>query len=193
MVLLVRRLLVPPFSRFPVFCAVCPIGIVSRGLIHFKSMMSVTRMWMIWWLELLAVPVVATLLSLSERRFWCKRFCLVGAFLGMIGSLNPFIKPRAHDEQCIMKGCPENCRDSPPRHMHVVPSMDDYICEKVCPVDIDLTGHGSLAKCTKCLECYIVCTYDRNHNRIPQGKPDIILSSAQSLQSNTETYSIDSV
>jgi len=97
--------------KFPVFCAVCPIGIVSRGLIHFKSMMSVTRMWMVWWLELLAVPVVATLLSLREKRYWCKRLCPVGAFLGMVGSLNPFIKPRVKEERCIMKGCPEDCKD----------------------------------------------------------------------------------
>ena len=97
--------------KFPVFCAVCPIGIVSRGLIHFKSMMSVTRMWMVWWLELLAVPVAATLLSLREKRYWCKRLCPVGAFLGMVGSLNPFIKPRVKEERCIMKGCPEDCKD----------------------------------------------------------------------------------
>lgn len=164
--------------RFPVFCAVCPIGIVSRGLIHFKSMMSVTRMWMIWWLELLAVPVVATLLSLRERRFWCKRLCPVGAFLGMVGSLNPFIKPRVHDDRCIMKGCPENCKDSPLDICMLCRSMDDYMCEKVCPVDIDLVNHGSLAKCTKCLECYIVCPYDAI-TIDSSGKPDIIPSSTK--------------
>jgi len=164
--------------RFPVFCAICPIGIVSRGLIHFKSMMSVTRMWMIWWLELLAVPVVATLLSLRERRFWCKRLCPVGAFLGLVGSLNPFIKPGVHDEQCIMKGCPKNCRDSPLDICMLCRSMDDYMCEKVCPVDIDLAGHGSLAKCTKCLECYIVCPYDAI-TIDSSGKPDIIPSSTK--------------
>ena len=164
--------------RFPVFCAVCPIGIVSRGLIHFKSMMSVTRMWMIWWLELLAVPVVATLLSLSERRFWCKRFCPVGAFLGMIGSLNPFIKPRVKDDRCIMKGCPEDCKVSHLDICMLCRSMDDYMCEKVCPFDIDLAGQGSLAKCTKCLECYIVCPYDAITIN-SSGKPAIIQSSTR--------------
>jgi ferredoxin-type protein NapH len=164
--------------RFPVFCAVCPIGIVSRGLIHFKSMMSVTRMWMIWWLELLAVPLVATLLSLRERRFWCKRLCPVGGFLGLVGSLNPFIKPRVHDDMCIMKGCPENCKDSPLDICLLCRQLDDYICEKVCPVEIDLAGHGSLAKCTKCLECYIVCPYDAI-SIDSLGEPDIIRSGAR--------------
>ena len=56
--------------------------------------------------------------------------------------------------------------------------MDDKKCEKVCPVDIDLVNHGSLAKCTKCLECYIVCDYDAISIDL-LGKPDVIKSSAR--------------
>ncbi len=164
--------------RFPIFCTICPIGIVSRGLFHFKSMMTVTRMWMIWWVELFTVPIVATLLCLRERRFWCKRICPVGAFLGFIGSLNPSIKPGVRDQQCIMKVCPENCKDNLLDICLLCRSMDDYICEKVCPFDIDLTGHGSLAKCTKCLECYIMCPYDAI-SIDAVGKPDVIKSSSR--------------
>jgi ferredoxin-type protein NapH len=164
--------------KFPVFCAVCPIGIVTRGLTHFKSMMSITRIWMIWWLEMMAVPAVAILLSIREKRYWCKRLCPVGAFLGMIGSLNPFIKPQVNDDQCIMKGCPEDCKGSRLGICLFCRLMDDKICEKVCPVDIDLLDHGSLAKCTKCLECYIVCPYDAISLNF-FGKPDIIQSSTR--------------
>jgi ferredoxin-type protein NapH len=161
--------------KFPVFCAICPIGIVSRGLVHFKSMMSITQVWMIWWLEMLAVPIAATLLSLREKRYWCKRLCPVGAFLGLIGSLNPFIKPRVKDDRCIMKACPEDCKGSQLDICLLCRSMDDKKCEKVCPVDIDLVNHGSLARCTKCMECYVVCDYDAI--RIdPFGKPDLIQS-----------------
>ncbi|MCZ2809089.1 MAG: 4Fe-4S binding protein [Candidatus Bathyarchaeota archaeon] len=162
--------------KFPVFCAVCPIGIVSRGLVHFKSMMSITQIWMIWWLELLVVPIAATLLSLREKRYWCKRLCPVGAFLGMIGSLNPLIKPRVNDDKCIMKGCPIDCKDSSLDICMLCRCMDDKKCEKVCPVDIDLVNHGSLARCTKCLECYIVCDCDAI-SIDSFGKPDIIQSS----------------
>ncbi|MBN1784487.1 MAG: 4Fe-4S binding protein [Candidatus Bathyarchaeota archaeon] len=161
--------------KFPVFCAVCPIGIVSRGLVHFKSMMSITQVWMVWWLEMLAVPIVATLLSLREKRYWCKRICPVGAFLGLIGSLNPFIKPRVKDDRCIMKGCPEDCKGSKLDICMLCRSMDDNKCEKVCPVDIDLVNHGSLARCTKCMECYIVCDYDAIQIDSVR-KPDIIQS-----------------
>jgi polyferredoxin len=161
--------------KFPVFCAVCPIGIVSRGLVHFKSMMPITRTWMVWWIEMLAVPVVAVLLSLREKRYWCKRLCPVGAFLGMVGALNPFIKLRVKDEKCIMKGCPEDCKDSRLDICLFCRLMDDRKCEKVCPVDIDLANHGSLSKCTKCLECYIVCDYDAISIDF-WGKPDVIQS-----------------
>lgn len=160
--------------RFPVFCAVCPIGITTRGLFHFKSIMTITGKWMVWWLELLFVPVAATLLSLREKRYWCKRLCPVGAVLGIVGSLNPFIKPKVKDEKCVMKGCPEDCRDSHDLCLFCR-QMDAYKCEKVCPVDIDLTEHGSLAKCTKCLECYIVCPYDAiTLNSF--GKPEVLQS-----------------
>lgn len=145
--------------RFPVFCALCPIGIVSRGLFHFKAMMSATGAWMVYWLEMLLIPFGAVLLSLRERRFFCKRLCPVGAFLGGVGGFNPLIKPKIEDDKCVMKVCPEDCKDSLDG-CYTCRVLDDYKCEKVCPVDIDLGNHGSLARCTKCMECYIVCPYE---------------------------------
>lgn len=164
--------------KFPVFCAVCPIGIMSRGLVHFKSMMSITQVWMVWWLEMLAVPVAATLLSLREKRLWCKRVCPVGATLGLIGSLNPLIKPRIKKNQCIMKACPKDCTGSHLDICLLCRQMDDKKCEKVCPADIDLLNYGSLSRCTKCMECYIVCDYDAI--KIDAfGKPELITSTKQ--------------
>jgi polyferredoxin len=63
--------------------------------------MSITGKWMVWWLELFAIPVVATLLSLRERRYWCKQICLVGAVLRAVGYLYPFIKPKVKDDVCV--------------------------------------------------------------------------------------------
>ena len=155
------------------FCAFCPIGIITRGLFHFKAMMAITGTWMVWWLEMLFVPLFTTLLSLRERRYFCKRLCPVGILLSGIGLLNPFIKPKVNDEKCVMKGCPEDCRDSNLDICYFCRIMDDYKCEKVCPVEIDLVGHGSLAKCTKCLECYIVCPYDAINIDVTC-KPDLL-------------------
>ena len=157
--------------RFPVFCAICPIGIVSRGMFHFKAMMSVTGTWMMYWLEMLLVPVGVTLLSLKERRFFCKLVCPVGSFLGEVGRLNPFIKPKIKDKKCVMKGCPKDCEDNRLDGCLACRILDDYKCEKVCPVDIDLGNHGSLARCTKCMECYIVCPYDAINIELG-GKPE---------------------
>jgi len=41
--------------RARAFCAVRPIGIVPRGMIHIKAMMSITSIWMVWWLEMFSV------------------------------------------------------------------------------------------------------------------------------------------
>jgi len=158
--------------KFPVFCAVCPIGIVSRGMIHLKTMMTITGAWFVWWLEMFSVPVVATLLSLRERRYWCKRICPVGALLGAIGALNPFIKPRVKEDKCVMKGCPEDCEDARLDFCLFCRTMDDRKCEKVCPVDINLVDQGSLSECTKCLECYIACDYNAVKVDLV-GKPDV--------------------
>ena len=161
--------------RFPVFCAVCPIGIATRGMFHLRSVLSITGKSLAVVIELWAIPIVAVVASLRERKFWCKKLCPVGALLNGAGALNPFIKPRVKEERCIMKGCPEDCEDYHIDFCGWCRLMDDYKCEKVCPVDIDLVNHGSLARCTKCLECYIVCDY----NAISMdafGKPDVIQS-----------------
>jgi Fe-S-cluster-containing hydrogenase component 2 len=51
--------------------------------------------------------------------------------------------------------------------------MDQKQCEKVCPVDINLTDQESLSRCTKCLECYIACDRDAIEIKL-SGKPDAI-------------------
>ena len=145
--------------RFNVFCSVCPVGILSRGIMHFKaiSMLLPTRAiigrYLVVVLELWAIPVAAVLVSIRERRFWCRKLCPLGGLLSGVGTLNPFIKPRVKEEKCI--GCIEYRK-----------------CEKVCPVDINLVDPESLHKCTKCMECYIAC--DWNAVKVDLlGKPDV--------------------
>jgi len=159
-------------TRFNVFCAVCPIGILTRGMMHLKSTTYITKVIYPIILELWVFPVAAVLVSLRERRFWCKKLCPVGRLLSGVGTLNPFIKPKVKQEKCIMKGCPEECEDYHIDYCGWCRIMDDRKCEKVCPVDINLVDNGSLHKCTKCLECYIACDY--NAVRIDLlGKPEV--------------------
>jgi ferredoxin-type protein NapH len=162
--------------RFNVFCAVCPMGILTRGMLYLKSVTYITEgiskeLFPII-IEMWIIPIAAILVSLRERRFWCKKLCPVGWLLNGVGALNPFIKPKVKQEKCIMKGCPDDCKDYNIDYCGACRLDDDRKCEKVCPAGINLVDNGSLSKCTKCMECYVVCDY--NAVKVEMiGKPDI--------------------
>jgi len=159
----VSSLIATILLRYPAFCVVCPIGIVSRGMIYLKSIktaLAIKGKQLILWLEMFTIPAIAILLSLKERRYWCRKLCPVGIFLSSIGTLNPLLKPKVNENKCVMHGCPENCKDYSMDYCVICRLADAKKCEKVCPVDIDLVNHGSLASCTKCLECYVACDYN---------------------------------
>jgi len=159
--------------RFPVFCTVCPIGITTRGVQHLASMSSVTGRFLPLIIELWAIPVVAVVLSLREKRFWCKKLCPVGALLNVVGAFNPFFKPVVISDKCRMKGCPKDCEDYRLDYCFMCRQMDEKKCEKVCPLDINLVDQESLARCTKCLECYITCESDAIEIKL-SGMPDAV-------------------
>jgi polyferredoxin len=153
--------------RFPVFCTICPIGISTRGMLHLKSIFYLktqligytgTLFYII--VELWAIPVVAILASLREKRYFCRKICPVGAILNIAGSFNPLIKPTVKVDTCIMKGCPKTCEDYHLDYCGACRQIDQKLCERVCPQGINLLDKGSLARCTKCLECYIQCEHD---------------------------------
>jgi len=146
--------------RFPVFCAVCPIGISTRGMFHLKAWTFLTGTMMPIILELFAIPLAAVLVSLREKRFWCRKICPVGATLNVAGSFSPLFKPKVQAESCIMKACPQTCEDYRLGYCGACRLEDAKKCERVCPQGINLLGNGSLARCTKCMECYIEC--DKN-------------------------------
>jgi polyferredoxin len=100
-------------------------------------------------LELTIIPLIAVLISLREKRFWCRKICPVGATLNLAGSISPFIKPDVKTEKCLAKGC-QITSD----YQHQVSCNR---CESACPQGISLGKDESLIRCTKCLECYIVC------------------------------------
>jgi ferredoxin-type protein NapH len=158
---------------FPVFCTICPIGISTRGVSHLSSITSITGKFLPIIIELWAIPVVAVLTSLRERRFWCKKICPVGALLNFAGAFNPFFKPVVNADKCRLKGCPEDCEDYRLDYCFMCRQMDQKECEKACSVDINLTDQESLSRCTKCFECYIACDRDAIEIKL-FGKPDAI-------------------
>ncbi len=161
---------------FNAFCLVCPIGIASRGLFHYKATTFATRAvggevasapkysGLLYagpfYLELLIFPVIAVLVSLKERRFWCNKLCPVGAIINLTSTLNPFIKPKMDKQKCIMNRCPENCPDRKLDYCGACRKIDNYKCMRSCPAQINLLNENAmLNRCTKCMECYIACDH----------------------------------
>ncbi len=146
--------------RFPVFCAVCPIGVTTRGMFQLKAWTFISGTMMPIILELFAIPLVAVLVSLREKRYWCRKICPVGACLNVAGSFSPMLKPKVHADRCVMEECPETCEDYHLDYCGACRLADNKKCERVCPQGINLLDGDSLAKCTKCMECYIECDRD---------------------------------
>jgi polyferredoxin len=126
-------------------------------MFNLKAWTSLTGKMMPIILELWAIPVIAVLASLREKRYWCRKICPVGATLNIAGSVSPFLKPTVKAERCIMKGCPKTCEDYHLDYCGACRQVDAKNCEKVCPQGINIVDGGSLARCTKCFECYIEC------------------------------------
>jgi ferredoxin-type protein NapH len=170
---LVSSLVGSAVLKFPVFCAICPIGISTRSVAHLASISSITGRFLPILIELTAIPVVAVLVSLRERRFFCKKICPVGAVFNVAGSFSPFFKPVVKADKCRLKGCPEDCEDYRLDYCFMCRQTDQKECEKVCPLDINLTDQESLSRCTKCFECYIACESNAIEIKL-SGKPDAI-------------------
>jgi polyferredoxin len=174
-VVIVSALVGSAVLRFPIFCALCPIGVATRGMFHLKAWTFVTGKMMPFILELSVIPLVAILASLREKRYWCRKICPVGATLNIAGSVSPFLKPKVKDDRCIVKGCPKTCEDYHLNYCGACRQLDAKNCEKVCPQGINLVDGGSLVRCTKCFECYIKCEEDAVEIEVV-GKSDAYLS-----------------
>jgi hypothetical protein len=95
--------------------------------------------------------------------------------LNIAGSFSPLIRPTVKPEKCVMKECPKTCEDYHLDYCGACRQIDQKRCEKVCPQGVNLLDQGSLAKCTKCLECYIQCDHDSISIK-PFGTPDAVSS-----------------
>ncbi|MBP2641153.1 MAG: NapH [Firmicutes bacterium] len=121
---------------FPIFCLICPIGLV------FVFIFAVYKLFSIYqpgW-ELIVVPVVLTL-ELLFFKSWCRSYCAVGAFMSIISRLFRFgPSPMIQGKTCLAD---QGCR----------------VCKTNCPEQLDLHKDSSsaTADCTLCLECYEKC------------------------------------
>jgi len=119
----------PALFKYPVWCAVCPIGTICRGAAAGAEFAVGA--------QILVLPAVGAL-SLGEKRFWCRHLCPVGGLLTLLSRLNPFVKPRVRAD---------------------VRRTDCGACRAICPEGIHICTEKSFAKCTKCLDCYAKCPF----------------------------------
>jgi len=165
--ILVSALVGAAILRVNVWCFICPIGILTQGMFHLKSVTRITRLFnhKIWnqipplmmpiMIELLAIPAIAVVLSLREKRYWCRKICPLGALVRFFAKFNPFFKP-------TIKSGKHTCQ------------IDQRKCEKVCSQGIGPWRAKGSAECTKCLECYVEC--DQGLIEIKRfGTPDAVL------------------
>ena len=138
--LVLAVLLVVSFAvGFPIFCLLCPIGLV------FGTLWALNRVFVLlqpgW--ELIVFPLML-LAELFLFKRWCSSICPLGFFFGLVGKARARLglgaRPQADCATCISK---EGCRT----------------CSTVCPEDIDVAhpGTATLDSCTFCLDCVGNC------------------------------------
>lgn len=126
--------------RFPVFCLLCPIGLV------FGTLWALNRMFMLlepgW--ELIIFPLMLFLELFLFKR-WCSAICPLGFFFGLMGKLRSRLgfglRPVTDGGRCISK---EGC----------------HTCCTVCPEDLSAACSSPqevLENCSFCMDCKENC------------------------------------
>lgn len=124
---------------FPVFCAICPVGL-TFGLLFALVRLVETRQPT---LELLLIPAVLAVELLVLRK-WCKSLCPLGVLLGLLGSRSKVLLPFINTEKCLA----------------ATQGVDCHACARACPEGIDprQSAPAVIAEdCTRCAECTGAC------------------------------------
>ena len=124
---------------FPVFCLVCPVGLILASFIGAWRLFQYNEpSWM-----LLVFPAIF-LLEIAICRKWCRKICPLGALLSLLSGLNYLFRPSVNRDVC----------------RRASQSMECALCAGVCEEDIDLHNREKsrpLSECTKCRECADIC------------------------------------
>lgn len=124
---------------FPLFCLVCPIGLVFATLFAAVRLIAFNELV----IDVLVFPALIVL-ELVVLRKWCATLCPVGGLLGLISRLNKTWLPMVDREKCLVTSAGASCD----------------ACHVACSSDIDLVGDcgtGQLHDCTKCHACADHC------------------------------------
>lgn len=121
---------------FPVFCLVCPIGLVFGTVVllyqFFAGIGQVS-------LSLVAFPVVLVI-ELVVMRSWCSRFCPLGALLSLLSLSNKTLRPKVKSSACLRESGAACNR-----------------CAQMCPEGLDPHTEAGMNECSKCGKCKDIC------------------------------------
>jgi ferredoxin-type protein NapH len=138
--ILASALLATLIFGFPVFCLVCPVGLI------FATVLLVMRLFVFGettWTLIIFPLIIAVELFLLPR--WCNNFCPLGALLSLFSGLNRTFLPQINNKTCLRTAQKTSCN----------------LCERVCPESINLhdikAGKTALNDCSKCRACADIC------------------------------------
>ena len=119
---------------FPVFCLVCPIGLV------FATMLAVgyafSQHIFVW--DMVVFPLILAL-ELVVFKSWCFKICPVSAFLSLLSRRRRFVRPRVDESACLRAN-----------------GIDCHACVDLCPENVD--PHSlDIPECTQCGLCADAC------------------------------------
>lgn len=127
---------------FPVFCLVCPVGLVFATIFAVIRLVAFNELVV----DLLIFPALI-IIELVVLRKWCATLCPIGAFLGLLSRFGKTFRPTVNTDVCLATSKGSSCD----------------ACHQACGFDIDLvraTGTGNIADCTRCKECAAHCPVD---------------------------------
>ncbi len=133
-------LLASAIFGFPVFCAICPVGLsfavisILVGLFAFGDLN-----WS------LAFAPAFLIIEIVVLRKWCSRFCPLSALMSLVGRFGKTTRPQVDNVKCLETSKGISCSQ----------------CATVCDYDINLRhpeyGELSVHDCTRCMECVDAC------------------------------------
>jgi ferredoxin-type protein NapH len=116
---------------FPIFCLICPIGIVSR--IIASALTGILDLWSIMW----GTMVFAAITLVLRVRNWCGGICPLGALQALLSPLKILrIKVSGRCAKC-------------------------GICTRSCPLGLEIREDERMEhmSCTACMKCVIECPF----------------------------------